>query len=164
MGKKSKIFYYTVLIVNIIIFILDMSPIDFPFFRISFSVSLFLIGILLIIRAINLKIDSSLFLGIILMLVGILNGISYVGSAYFSLDINQLWPYYLFAVSISSFVTSIYFKDKLQAKLCLLFLGFGAITLLFVQKLIVLWLFIVLMVVWFVAYFAFNIIRAKRRK
>ena len=98
------------------------------------------------------------------MLVGLLNGVSYIGNAYFGLDVNQLWPYYLFAIAIASFVTSVYFKDRLQGKLCVLFLGFGAITLLYIQKIILLWLFIVLMIVWFIAYFAFNVVQAKRRR
>lgn len=164
MGKKSKIFYYSLLIVNLTFFILDLLPINFPFFRISFAVSLVLIGILLINRSVMLKLDSSMFLGIILFLCGILNGVLYFGQTYFSLDINQLWPYYLFAVAIASFCTAIYYKDKLQAKLFVLFLGFGILTLLFVQKLIVLWLFIVLMVCWAVAYFVYNIVKAKRSR
>jgi len=163
MGKKSKIFYYSLLIVNLTFFILDLLPINFPFFRISFAVSLILIGILLIIRSVTLKLDSSMFLGIILFLCGVLNGILYFGQTYFNLDINQLWPYYLFAVAIASFCTAVYYKDKLQKKLFVLFFGFGIITLLFVQKLIVLWVFIALMIIWVVAYFAYNIVKAKRR-
>ena len=66
MGRKSKIFYYSVLSVNVVIFILSLLPINFPFFRMSFPFSLALIGILLIIRSVNLKIDSSMFFGVIL--------------------------------------------------------------------------------------------------
>lgn len=163
MGRKSKIFYYSILFVNIVIFILSLLPIDFPFFRMSFPFSLALIGILLIIRAVNLKIDSSLFFGVILFLMGVLNGVQYFGGVYFGLNSNELWPYYLFAVAIANFVTYAYFKDKFQGKLCVLFLGFGIITLLFIKNIIVLWLFVLLMVLWFVAYFTYNIVRAKRR-
>jgi len=163
MGRKSKIFYYSVLIVNVVIFILSLLPIDFPFFRMSFPFSLALIGILLIIRAVNLKIDSSMFFGVILFLLGVINGINYFGGVYWGLDSNQLWPYYLFSVAIASFVTFLYFKDKFQGKICILFLGFGILTLLFVKNLLLIWIYIVLMVVWFIAYFTFNIIRAKRR-
>ena len=42
MGKKSKIFYYSVLVVNVLFFVLDWLPLNLPFafFRISFPVSL----------------------------------------------------------------------------------------------------------------------------
>ncbi len=163
MGKKSKILYYTVLFVNLACFILDLLPINFPFFRISFAVSLILIGLMLIVRSFTLKIDSSMFFGVTLFCCGILNMVSYFGEAYYSLDINQLWPYYLFSLAFASIVTGIYFKDKLQLKLCVLFVGFGLITLLFVQNLIKLWLMITLMIVWFIGYFVVNIIIFRRR-
>lgn len=162
MGKKSKILYFSVLIVNVVCFILDLLPIDFPFFRISFGVSLILIGLLLIVRAVNLKIDSSLFIGLLLLFFGVLNLVLYFGQAYFGLNSNELWPYYLFAVSVSSLVTFMYFKDRLQFKISILFLGFGAITLLFVRHLLILWVYIVLMVVWFLMYFIVNSIIYKR--
>lgn len=164
MGKKSKILYYTVLFVNIVCFILDLLPINFPFFRISFATSLVLIGLLLFVRAITLKIDSSMFFGVVLFCCGVLNFVLYFGQIYWALDINQLWPYYLFAVALSSFITFLYFKDKLQFKLFVLFLGFGLISLLFVQSLLNLGWFIGIMVAWFVLYFAVNIIVFKRRK
>ena len=146
-------------------FVLDLLP--FPttisFFRFSFPVSLILIGLILIARAVSLKLDSSLFIGVILFLLGCLNAFSYIGQITFKLDINQLWPYYLFAISLANFITAIYFKDKLQFKLFVLFLTFGLITLFFVQKLINLIWFIVLMVVVFVAYFTINIIISRKR-
>ena len=76
----------------------------------------------------------------------------------------HVWPYYFFAIAVASLITAIYYKDKLQTKLSVLFFGFGTISLLFVHDLIALWLFITLMIVWFVGYFTFNIIKAKRRK
>lgn len=164
MGKKSKILYWSCLVVNVVCFVLDLLPfsISFSFFRFSFAVTLMLMGILLLIRAVKLKLDSSMFISIILFFMGVLNAVSYFGQVYFNLDTNQLWPYYLFALAISSFVTGIYFKDKLQLKLFILFLGFGLITLVFVQSLINLVWFIILMVLWFVAYFTFNIISKKK--
>ena len=162
MGKKSKILYFSVLLVNVVCFILDLLPINFPFFRISFGVSLILIGLLLIVRARMLKLDSSLFIGTLLFLFGGLNLFLYFGQLYLGIDMNQLWPYYLFAVAISSLVTFLYFKDRLQFKIFLLFVGFGLITLLFVRGLIVLWLFITLMIVWFILYFIVNTIVYKR--
>ena len=161
MGKKSKIFYSSILIVNVVFFLLDLTPIRFEFFRISFAVTLLLIGIMLAIRAFTLKIDSSLFFGVVLFCCGILNLVVYFAKG---LDINQLWPYYLFAVALGSIITAIYFKDKLQLKIFILFLGFGIITLLFVQHLIKLWLMIVLLVVWFVAYFVVNLILYNKRR
>jgi len=170
MGKKSKILYWSCLVVNLVCFVLDLFlldllnlPIEIAVFRFSFPASLILIGLLLIARAVTLKLDSSLFIGIILLLLGFLNGFSYVGEITFGLDINQLWPYYLFAVSIACLVTGMYFKNKLQLKLFILFLIFGLITLLFVQKLIILGWYIALMVFVFVVYFAINIISNKKR-
>lgn len=166
MGKKSKILYFTLLIVNIVCFVLDFLPlpVDINFFTYSFPASLILIGLLLMIRAFTLKLDSSLFIGVVSLLGGVLNILSKLGSKFWNWDVNQFWPYYLFALAIASLVTAIYFKDKFQVKLFFLFLGFGFIVLLFVQHLIVLWVMIVLLVVWFVGYFTINSILAKRRK
>ena len=165
MGKKSKILYFTLLIVNVICFILDFLPlpVDINFFTYSFPASLILIGLLLIIRGFSLKMDSSLYIGIVSLLGGVLNILSKIGDKLWNWDINQFWPYYLFAFALASLVTALYFKDKLQIKLFILFLGFGLIVLLFVQHLIVLWLMIVLLVVWFIGYFTINLILAKRR-
>jgi len=165
MGKKSKILYWSCLAVNLVCFLLDLLP--FPtsiaFFRFSFPVTLMLIGLLLIVRSVTLKLDSSLFIGIIAFLLGFLNGFGYIGQITFNLNINELWPYYLFAVSLASLITGMYFKDKLQLKLFILFLFFGLITLLFVQKLIILGWYIALMILTFVAYFAVNILLTKKR-
>lgn len=163
MGKRSKIFYYSVLLVNVAFFILDWLPLNLPFafFRISFPVSLILIGILLIIRAVNFKFDSSMFFGVTLLLTG---GIDLLEKLSKSINTVHVWPYYLFAIAIASLVTAVYFKDKLQTKLCILFFGFGLISVMFANKLIVLWLYIVMMIIWFAGYFAYNIIKAKRRK
>ncbi len=164
MGKKSKILYYTVLFVNIACFILDLLPINFPFFRISFATSLVLIGLLLFSRAISLKIDSSMFCGVLLFCCGVLNFLLYFGQIYWNLEIMQIWPYYLFAISLASLITFAYFKDKLQLKLFILFLGFGFISLLFVYTIINLGWLIALLIVWFILYFVVNIIIFKRRK
>ena len=164
MGKKSKILYYSVLIVNLGCFILDLVPgINFPFFRISFAVSLMLIGLLLFTRAINLKLDSSMFIGTLLFLFGVLNMLLYFGQTYEWLTAIQIVPYYLFAVSLASLVTGLYFKDKLQLKIFILFLGFGLITLLFAQKVLILGWYIGIMVAWFVVYFVANLIVFKKR-
>ena len=170
MGKKSKILYWSCLIVNMVCFVLDLFlmdllnlPIDIAVFRFSFPLSLMLIGALLIARAVSLKLDSSMFIGIILLFLGFLNGFSYVGQITFNLNTNQLWPYYLFAVSLACLITGMYFKDKLQLKLFILFLFFGLITLLFVQELIILSWYIALMILVFVVYFTINIVVNKRR-
>ena len=163
MGRKSKILYYTVLLVNVVCFILDLLPIPFPFFRISFALSLTLIGILLFARSISLKIDSSMFFGVAIFCCGILNFVLYFGQIYWAIGAGQLWPYYLFAVSLASLSTYLYFKDKLQLKLFVLFLGFGIVSLLFSLAILNLGWFIGLMVAWFVLYFAVNIILFKRR-
>ncbi len=166
MTKKSKIFYYTLLAVNLGCFLLDWLPfpVSFSFFDISFPLSLCLIGLQLVIRAFNLKIDSSLFFGIVFFGCGLIIFVLYFGKRYWGMDFNQTWPYYFFVLAVASLCTSIYFKDKLQAKLCLLFIGFGFITLLFVQDLINLYLFIGLAILWFVIYFVSNLLINKKRR
>lgn len=163
MGKKSKIFYFSVLFVNIVFFILDWLPLKLPFsfFRISFPVSLILIGILLINRSVIYKLDSSMFFGVTLLLTSTIDLVEKLSNSITTWDV---WPYYIISIAIASLVTAICYKDKLQIKLFALFLGFGIISILFTIKILVLWLYIVLMIAWFVAYFVFNIIRAKRRK
>ncbi len=169
MGKKSKILYYSVLIVNVICFLLDLitdfTDINFTFFRLSFAVSLMLIGLLLIARAVKLKLDSSMFIGIILFWFGVFNGLQYFAIA-FDWDMIttlRILPYYLFSVSLASLVTGIYFKHKLQIKLFILFFGFGIITLLFSLKLLGLGWYIALMASWFVVYFITNLVIFKKR-
>ena len=164
MGKKSKILYYSVLIVNVLCFVLDLIPgLDFPFFRISFALSLMLIGLWLVTRAVTLKLDSSFFIGVLSFLIGCLNMLLYFGDIYHFLTTMQIIPYYLFAVALSSLLTSLYFKDKLQFKIFILFLGFGVICLLFVKNLLILRWFIVLMIAWFVVYFITNLVIFRKR-
>ncbi len=164
MGRKSKILYYSVLFVNLGCFVLDLIPgINFPFFRVSFAVSLMLIGLLLIVRAASLKLDSSLFIGTILLLFGILNMLLYFGQTYDFLTVKLLVPYYLFAMAFAGLVTGLYFKDKLQFKICALFFGFGAITLLFSFNLLKLGWYVGIMVAWFILYFIANLIIFKKR-
>lgn len=164
MGKKSKILYYSVLFVNLACFILDLIPgINFPFFRISFAVSLMLIGLLTFARAVSLKLDSSMFIGTLLFLFGVLNMLLYFGQTYEWLTVLQIVPYYLFAVAVSSLITGLYFKEKLQLKLFILFLGFGAITLLFACKVLGLWWYVGIMVAWFIIYFVVNLVVFRKR-
>ena len=164
MGKKSKILYYSVLFVNLACFLLDLIPgINFPFFRISFAVSLMLIGLLLITRSVSLKLDSSMFIGILLFLFGLLNMLLYFGQTYNWLTVGKIVPYYLFAISFACLVTGMYFKEKLQLRLFVLFLGFGVISLLYSFKLFTLWWFVGIMIGWFVLYFVANLILFKKR-
>ena len=166
MGKKSKILYYSVLFVNLGCFILDLIPgINFSFFRISFAISLMLIGLLLITRSLKLKLDSSMFIGIILFWFGVFNALQYfvIVFDWGWITTRKIIPYYLFAVSLASLITGLYFKDKLQMKIFVLFLGFGIITLLFSLKLLGLWWYIGLMITWFVVYFVANLVIFKKR-
>lgn len=163
MGKKSKIFYLTVLLVNLTCFILDLFPIKFPFFRISFAVSLILIGIQLMIRGISLKIDASVLFGIMFLMFGGLNMFSYFGDRFFSLDINLLWPYYIFSISFACLITAVMFKDKLQYRLCVLFLVAGGLTVLKVYNILNVWWFVGLLVLWIIVYLIFNNIMYKKR-
>ena len=164
MGKKSKILYYSVLFVNLFCFILDLIPgLNFPFFRISFGITLMLIGLLLITRAVTLKLDSSLFIGVLLLVFGILNIVLYLGQTHNWLTVKLIIPYYLFGFALASVVTGLYFKDKLQLKLFILFLGFGLITLLFSLNLLRLGWSIGLMIAWFVVYFIVNLAIFRKR-
>lgn len=164
MGRKSKILYYTVLFVNLGCFVLDLIPgLNFPFFRVSFAVSLMLIGLLLVARAVMLKLDSGMFIGVLLFLFGVLNMLLYFGQLYNWLTVRIIVPFYLFAVAISSLITALYFKDKLQLKLFILFLGFGGITLLFSYKMIGLWWYVGIMVGYFILYFIVNLVMFKKR-
>ena len=166
MGKKSKILYYSVLIVNALCFVLDLIPgIHFTFFRISFAVSLVLIGMLLVARAVKLKLDSSMFIGIILFWFGIFNAIQYFAIAFEwnSVTTLKIIPYYVFSISFASLVTGLYFKHKLQIKFFILFFGFGLITLLFSLKLLGLGWYIGLMITWFIVYFVVNLVIFKKR-
>ena len=166
MGKKSKILYYSVLFVNLGCFILDLIPgINFSFFRISFAVSLMLIGLLLITRSVMLKLDSSMFIGIILFWFGVFNALQYFAIVFdwSIVTTKRIIPYYLFAISFSSLTTGLYFKEKLQLKLFVLFLGFGIITLLFSLNLLRLWWYISIMIAWFVVYFIINLVIFKKR-
>ena len=163
MGKKSKILYYSVLIVNFLCFILDLLPINFPFFRISFALSLMLIGLLLLSRAVTLKLDSSMFIGTLLFLFGVLNMLLYFGQTYNWLTVFDIVPYYVFSVALSSIVTGLYFKEKLQLKMFVLFFGFGIITLFFSQQLLVLGWYIGIMIAWFILYFVVNLVLFKKR-
>ena len=165
MGKKSKILYYSVLLVNVGCFLLDLIPgLNFPFFRISFALSLILMGLMLITRAVSLKLDSSMFIGVLLLCFGILNMLLYFGQTYEWLTVRQIVPYYLFSVAMASLITGVYFKEKLQLKVCVLFFGFGIITLIFSLKLLRLGWYIGLMIAWFVVYFVSNLIIFKKRR
>lgn len=166
MGKKSKILYFSILIVNAVFFVLDLLPLSlsFSFFNFSFGVSLILIGILLIIRSVTYKIDSSMFLGSVMLFCGALNLFDHIFYTVSHQDLTvQTIPYYLFGLAVSSLITALYFKAKIHFKLFILFMGFGFITLLHIRNLIPLWLMIVLMIVWFIGYFVVNILLAKRR-
>ena len=165
MGRKSKILYYSVLLVNVGCFLLDLIPgLNFPFFRISFALSLILMGLMLITRGVSLKLDSSLFIGVLLLCFGILTMLLYFGQTYEWLTVKQIVPYYIFSVSVGSLITGLYFKEKLQLKIFILFLGFGLITLIFSLKLLILGWYIGLMVAWFVVYFISNLIMFKKRR
>lgn len=159
MGSKSKILYFTIMFVNVACFVLDLFRFtDFTFFMLSFGISLILIGLLLMIRGFSLKIDSSIFIGILIFICGILQLIA----KFRIFEFSQIWPGYIFSAALASIVVSIYFKDKFQLKLFFLFLGLGIIGLLYVMKLYVIWWMIGLMLGWFVLYFIINLIMFRK--
>lgn len=128
MNKKTSIFYITTVAVAIVCLILDLifQDLSFSFLGICFAITMLVYGICLIGRGFKFKIDSSLFLGIIIFVFGIISIMTYFTPwGYF-----DLWVYILLGASISSLITGVYFKTNAQKKLSVLFLGLFLLALL----------------------------------
>ena len=132
MKRKSSIFYVTTVGVAIACLILDLifQDISFSFLGICFAITMLVYGLCLIVRGFRFKIDSSLFLGIIIFVFGVITTITYF-TPYTYLN---LWHYLLLGVSLASIVTGLHFKISTQKKLAIFFLGLFIIAFLYQLK------------------------------
>ncbi len=161
MNKRTNIFYITTVAVAITCLILDLIfPYNsFSFLGVCFALTLLVYGLCLMIRGFKFKIDSSLFLGIIIFSFGIISTMTY----FTSLGYLDLWHYLLLGASFASFVTGIYFKVKVQKKLAVLFLGIFIIAFLFQINLYNIWIMLAIIAVWFVGFVIINNVIDNRR-
>ena len=128
MNRRANIFYITTVAVAIICLILDLifQDLSFSFLGICFALTMLVYGVCLIARGLRFKIDSSLFLGIIIFVFGIISTMTYF-TPWGCLD---LWVYMFLGTSLASIITGLYFKTNAQKKLSILFLGLFILTLL----------------------------------
>lgn len=164
MNKKTSIFYISTVVVAIACLILDLvfPDMKFSFLGICFGITMLVYGLCLIIRGLRFKIDSSLFLGIIILAFGVISMLTYF-TEYGYVD---MWYYLVLSASISSFLTGMYFKSNGLKKLSILFLGLFVILLLYQGfDLIKWWVMLILLVVWVLGFILINnIIQSRRGK
>ena len=162
MRKKTNIFYITTVAVAVVCLILDLifDDLSFSFLGICFALTMLVYGLCLIIRGLQLKIDSSLFLGIIIFAFGIISIItSFTDWGYL-----DLWHYLLLGVSIASVVTGMHFKITAQKKIALLFLGLFIVAYLSQIGLYRWWQMLVGMLLWVAGFVIVNNVLNNRRK
>lgn len=162
MNKKTSIFYFATVIVAIACLILDLifPNNSFSFLGICFAITMLVYGLCLIIRGFHFKIDASLFLGIIILVFGIISTLTYFTQyGYF-----DLWHYILLGISFAMLVTGIYFKAVTQKKLAILFIGLFVIALLFQLKLYKWWIMLLAMLALTIGFIIINNILHNRRK
>ena len=161
MNKRINIFYITTVLVAVACLILDLIFPDntFSFLGICFALTMLVYGLCLIVRGFRLKIDSSLFLGVIIFVFGIISTMTYF-TPWGYLD---LWHYILLGASFASFVTGIYFKVNVQKKLSVLFLGAFVIAFLFQINLYNIWTMLGGIVGWIIGFIVFNNVINNRR-
>lgn len=162
MNKKISIFYISTVIVAVVCLILDLifTNNSFSFLGICFGITMLVYGLCLIIRGLQLKIDSSLFLGIVIVCFGIVALLNDFAT-YNYLD---LWHYFLLGLSLASFITGVYFKTNAQKKLSILFLGMFILALLFQMRIFNIWIMLISIFVWSLVFIVGNNICSNRRK
>ena len=162
MKRKSSIFYITTVAVAIACLILDLifQDIPFSFLGICFAITMLVYGFCLIVRGFRFKIDSSLFLGIIIFAFGVVTTITYF-TPYGYLD---LWHYLLLGISLASFVTGMYFKIGTQKKLSIFFLGLFAVAFLYQVSIYNIIVMFVAMTIYIIGFIITNNILYSRRK
>lgn len=162
MNKKTSIFYFATVGVAIVCLILDLifPNNSFSFLGICFAITMLVYGLCLIIRGFQFKIDSSLFLGVIILAFGIISTLTYF-TIYSYFD---LWHYILLGISLAMFVVGIYFKAVTQKKLAILFMGLFVIALLFQLKLYKWWIMLLIMLTLTIGFIIINNILHNRRK
>lgn len=162
MNKRVNIFYLVTVIVAVLCLILDLIFQDnsFSFLGICFSLTITVYGVALIIRGFGFKIDSSLFLGIIILTFGVVA----LMTTFTKFGYRDLWHYLLLGASLSGLVTGLYFKVPVQKKLAILFLGLFVSAFLFQIKIYSIWIMFLIMFIWFVMFIFVNNILSSRRK
>lgn len=162
MNRRINLFYITTVAVAIICLILDLAvPNDkFSYLGICFALTMLVYGICLIIRGLNFKIDSSLFLGIIIFIFGVIGMLTHF-TKYGYLD---LWHFLFLGASVSSILTGIYFKTNVQKKLSILFIGLFIWALLFQIGIYKLWIMLIVMLAWIFGFIVVNNMIISRRK
>ena len=161
MNKKTSIFYITTVAVAIACLILDLifKDLPFSFLGVCFSLTMLVYGACLIIRGFKFKIDSSLFLGIVIFVFGIISSLAdFTKLGYF-----DLWHYILLGASFASFITGLYFKSVTQKKWAILFLGLFVLAFLFQINLYNVWIMLIAMVVFVFSFILVNNILRNRR-
>lgn len=164
MNKKTSIFYISTVVVAIACLILDLvfPDIAFSFLGICFGITMLVYGLCLIVRGFRFKIDSSLFLGIIIFAFGVISMLTYF-TRYGYVD---MWYYLVLSAGFSSLITGLYFKSAGLKKLSVLFAGIFAILLIYQGfGLITWWVMLILLVVWMLGFIIVNnLIQARREK
>lgn len=163
MNKRTSIFYISTVVVAISCLILDLvfQDLPFSFLGICFGITMAVYGLCLIVRGLRFKIDSSLFLGIIIFAFGVISLMTYFTKyTYF-----DLWIYIVLSASLSSLITGLYFKANGLKKLTVLLLGVFVILLIY-QKfhLIKWWLMLIILMVWILGVVITNNILSRRKK
>lgn len=162
MNKKTSVFYITTVAVAIACLMLDIifPNSKFSFLGICFALTMLVYGICLTVRGFSFKIDSSLFLGIIIFVFGIISTMTYFTPwGYF-----DLWHYLLLGVSVSCIITGLHFKITAQKKLSLLFLGLFVVAFCFQLGLFKWWVMLIIMAGWLLLFIIINNILFGRRK
>lgn len=159
--KRSNIFYISTVIVAIVCLVLDLifPNNSFSFLGVCFAITMLVYGLLLILRGFQLKIDSSLFLGVIILVLGTISIIPHFTDYRYA----DLWHYLLLGISLSSFVTGVYFKIKAHKNLAILFLGLFVLGLLFQLKIYKWWIMLLSMLALVIVFIIFNNILHNRR-
>lgn len=162
MNKKTSIFYVTTVAVALVCLILDLifPNNTFSFLGICFALTMLMYGLCLIIRGFKFKIDSSLWLGVLIFVFGIIATMTYF-TPWGYLD---LWHYLLLGASLSSLVTGVYFKVITHKKWSILFLGLFVLALLFQLELYKWWVMLISMMVLTIGFIIINNILHNRRK
>lgn len=161
MNKRTSIFYITTVAVAIACLVLDLIFQDntFSFLGICFAITMLVYGVCLIIRGFRFKIDSSLFLGIIIFSFGVISIITY----FEPWGYIDLWHYLLLGISVACIVTGMYFKTPAQKKLSILFLGMFVIALLFQVDVYNVGIMFALLAVYIISFIIINNIFFNRR-
>lgn len=162
MKRKSNIFYISTVAVAIICLILDLifRDISFSFLGICFAITMLVYGFCLVLRGFKFKIDSSLFLGIIIFIFGVVTTVTYF-TPYGYLD---LWQYLILAISLASLVTGLFFKINTHKKLSIFFLVIFIIAFLYQMNIYNIAIMFAAMAVCIIIFVIINNILYNRRK